>query len=174
MKILGYRTYNQIFAAWMEDAVHDIKAEAVRLVSGPLLKVSSGQLVNSFHTRVLQNGHLGVVWNDAPHAATWEFQGVDYKGAAKANKPTQIIKRGALGNRSDMGIKWRTMNYKRTKNKKPVHFLWTATRNEMTGNRGRGRYATLGYEVGYLIARRYVDMLKQKYAGNVLEIWHLD
>ena len=174
MKAVSFKTnYVAIFQEWMEDSVQDIKKEAVRLVSGPLLKVASGLLIRSFHTRVWDNGHLGSVWNDAPYAYTWEATGIQYKLNAKSNnKPVAIVKRGALGNRSQIGVKFRTLNYKKTKNKRPVHFLWTATKNEMTGSRGQRRFETLGYEVGYAVARRYVNMLQRRYS-SVLEIWEL-
>lgn len=175
MKAVEFKTrFNDIFLGWMWDAVTDIKKEAIRLVSGPLLKVSSGTLVNSFYADVRENGHLGLVGNTAPYAYTWEEEGIDYKtNIAKNKKVIKIVKRGALGNRSQMGVIYRTLNYNKTKNKRPVHFLWTAVRTEMAGNRGRQRYETLGYEVGYAIARRYVNMLQRKYAGGVVEIWEL-
>lgn len=175
MKPVSFKSnFNAIFEEWMQDAVKDIKKEAIRLVSGPLLHVDSGTLVNSFETGVYDNGHLGMVWNNTPYAYLLEEQGIQYiKGAGKKRQVVKIIKRGVGSNRSEMTTKFRSLNYNKTKNFKPVHFLWTATRNEMTGNKGANRLGTLGIEVGYAIARRYVNMLQRKYEGGLVETWEI-
>lgn len=162
-------TFNKIFKVWMHSAVLAVKTEAIRLVSGPLLKRDSGTLVKSFFTRVLLDGHLGLIGNSAPHAAMWEFEGLGGPKKAPKGKPFIIVKRGAYSPRSQKGVVYRTTIKPKSKFQKPVKFLRIATENEMTGQRGRVKYTKLGRDVGYAIVSRYATMLERRY-GQVLTI----
>jgi len=155
-------TYIKIFTVWMHSTTLAIQTEAIRLVSGPLLKISSGTLVNSFYKRVLDNGHLGIVGNRAPHAHLWEWEGLGGPKKAPKGKPFKIIKRGALGARSQKGVIYRNYIKPSGRYARPVAFLWTATKNEMTGTRGRKKFVKLGYDVAYAIVLRYTSMLQRR------------
>jgi hypothetical protein len=163
MKAIQFQTNpSDIYTAWMQDVVDDIKKEAIRLCSGPLLKTSSGTLVASFFTAVEDGGRDGFVWNTAPYADIWENQGLHYMQMGRKRQVIKIVKRGAISGRSSFGTIYRSLNYNKTRDKKPVHFLWIATRNEMLGTRGQQRYDNLGVEVAYMVARRYVDQLQRQ------------
>jgi hypothetical protein len=162
-------TFNKIFTLWMESATLAVKTEAIRLVNGPLLHRDSGTLANSFFRKVFDNGHLGLVWNTAPHAYLWEFKGLGMPRKAPKGHPFEIIKRGALSPRSQKGIIFRTTIKPKSKYQKPVRFMRAALVREMTGTRGRVKYTKLGRDVGYAIVSRYATLLERKY-GQVLTI----
>ena len=162
-------TYESVITKWTVATVKAIKAEAIRLCSGPLLKVQSGTLINSFFTRVWDRGHQGLVGNRAPHAAMWEFKGLK-PGIQKAPKdhPFKIIKRGVYSPRSSKGVVYRQTIKVSGKYARPVAPLWTATRNEVLGPNGQRRREELGYGIGWVVVTRWLRMLQQR--GYTLSI----
>ena len=163
-------TYSQVFTKWMDSTTLAIMNEARRLVNGPLLKVASGSLLNSFYRRILQNGHLGIVGNRAKHAYLWEYEGLGGPKKAPKGRPFKIVKRGVLSPRSQKGVIYRNYIKPKSKYKKPVEFLWTATKNEMTGRKGVRKLQDLGYGVGWAISIRYVQMLKRTYSNLTIRV----
>lgn len=158
------QTYSEVITKWMVETVKAIKDEAIRLCSGPLLKISSGSLVNSFYTRVWDRGHRGLVGNSAPHAMLWEYKGLGAKvKKAPHDKPFKIVKRGVFTSpRSQKGVIFRMTIKPSGRYARPVAPLWTATRNAVLGVEGQRRRADLGYGIGWVIVTRWIRSLQQR------------
>ena len=157
-------TFTDVITHWMVLTVAAIKAEAIRLCSGPLLHVASSTLINSFYSYISPDGHNGLVWNTAPHMALWEYKGLGTKVLhAPKGKPFVIVKRGVYNSpRATMGVIFRETIRPSGKYSKPLAPMWTATRNTVLGPAGEQRRQDLGYGIGWVIVMRYIRMLEQK------------
>jgi hypothetical protein len=156
-------TYTDQIRKWMVPTVKAIHNECIRLCSGPLLKIASGQLVNSFYTYISPDFHNALIWNTSPHMYIWEFIGLG-NGVKKAPKghAFQIIKRGALSQRSQKGIIYRQTIKVSGRYSKPVRPMSIATRNVVLGPDGEQRRQDLGFGIGWVITMRFIRMLEQK------------
>jgi hypothetical protein len=166
----AYLTYSTIFRIWMNLATLAVMQEAKRLVSGPLLKVGTGTLLNSFYREVKNEGHLGIVGNNAPHAQLWEFQGLGGPKTAPKGHAFKIVKRGVFSPRGQKGVIYRRTIRPSGKYARPVAFLWTATKNEFSGTKGEEKLTRLGTDVAYALASRYARMLELKGANVTIRM----
>ena len=157
------QTYTEVIRKWTTETVAAIKTEAIRLCSGPILKVSSGGLIGSFFTMVSADGHMGWVWNTSPYMATHEYKGLGGKKTAPKGKPFKIEKRGVYSPRSQKGVIYRTViNPKKGKFSRPVAPMWNATKNAVRGPAGERRRQDLGYGIGWVIVTRWIRMMHQR------------
>lgn len=165
-------TFSGQITKWMIPTLAAIKAEAIRLCSGPLLHIGTGTLVNSFYTKMWADGHMGQVWNTAPYFALWEFTGLGTKvKKAPEGHPFVIVKRGVFTSpRAQKGVIYRQTIKPKGKYAKPLAPLWTATKTAVRGPEGQKRREDLGYGIGLVIVFRYIRMLEQSGANVTVRV----